>query len=75
MVFTSDRYLCYFFQALVSRFLLDDHAEDLEADCLMDSHGKKDVFGVFVYAVSALILVMVNYVEVWYLSDFPCCCR
>lgn len=27
----------YYIQALVSRFLLDDHAEDLEANCLMDA--------------------------------------
>ncbi|KAL8496409.1 hypothetical protein ACS0TY_020208 [Phlomoides rotata] len=29
----------YYIQALVSRFLLDDHAEDLEANCLLDLSG------------------------------------
>ncbi|XP_057805202.1 tRNA dimethylallyltransferase 2 isoform X1 [Salvia miltiorrhiza] len=32
----------YYIQALVSRFLLDDHAEDLEANCLMDTHGDNE---------------------------------
>ncbi|KAI3450681.1 hypothetical protein Pfo_007346 [Paulownia fortunei] len=32
----------YYIQALVSQFLLDDHAEDLEANCLMDLPGDNE---------------------------------
>ncbi|KAL6516750.1 hypothetical protein OROGR_020055 [Orobanche gracilis] len=32
----------YYIQALVTRFLLDDNAEDLEANCLSDVHGDEE---------------------------------